>query len=178
MPVTSPSHSRSVLVAVAALVLVALVVAAVLSGSGGGKAEDPGSPEATVQAYFEALVDGRRSDARATFTDELAARCPEVTDIGFSRPPRVVITGSTLDGAETVVTDIGFSRPSRVVITGSRLDGAETVVDVRITMRGSDAVLVGSDDTFGEQVRLVETPQGWRISDSPWPYVCAMKVIR
>ncbi len=153
MPVTSPSHSRSVLVAVAALVLVALVVAAVLSGSGGGKAEDPGSPEATVQAYFEALVDGRRSDARATFTDELAARCPEVTDIGFSRP-------------------------SRVVITGSRLDGSDTVVDVRITMRGSDAVLVGSDDTFGEQVRLVETPQGWRISESPWPYVCAMKVIR
>ncbi len=153
MPVTSPSHSRSVLVAVAALVLVALVVAAVLSGSGGGKAEDPGSPEATVQAYFEALVDGRRSDARATFTDELAARCPEVTDIGFSRP-------------------------SRVVITGSRLDGSDTVVDVRITMRGSDAVLVGSDDTFGEQVRLVETPQGWRISESPGPYVCAMKVIR
>jgi hypothetical protein len=153
MPLPRTPHSRTVLAAVAVLVLVVLVVAAALGGPGGGKAEDPDSAEATVQTYFEAMVDGRRSDARATFTDELAADC-----------------------ADTI--DPFFSSPSRVVITGSRTDGAETVVDVRITMRGSDALLVGSDDTFEEQVRLVETPQGWRISESPWPYFCAMKVIR
>lgn len=150
MPVTRPPHSRSVLVASGLLVLVVVVVAAILGGSGAEARQDPGSAEASVQQYFEAMVDGRLSGARATFTDELAARCPDPTDLWFSTP-------------------------SRVVITDSRLDGSETVVDVRITIRGSDALLVGPANTFEERIRLVETPQGWRISESPWPYLCAMK---
>ena len=150
MSMTPARHSRIVLAALAVLVLAILGGAAVIAGSRDVAPQQPGSAEAAVQAYFEALSDGRLVEARRQFTDELAERCP-------------------LDSYR------GYPKPSRVLLRETTLDGASAVVEVRLTLPGGDGLLFSSDDTIEEQLTLVDTGQGWRLSEAPWPFYCASK---
>jgi len=130
-----------------AVVAVALVVAGVLGGFGGPDEQTPGSPEATVQQYFEALLAVPIGDVRATYSLRLAEQC-------------------------TDVRDFGFTRPSRVVLAGSHPEGERTAVDVRITLPGDTGIFGGAETTIAETVLLVRTDTGWGIDEVPWPYFC------
>lgn len=69
--------ARRWLVATAATVVVLIALAVlVVALRPSDVAAPPGSPEAAVQAYVRAVLDGDLAAARATFAADLAAACP------------------------------------------------------------------------------------------------------
>ncbi len=133
-------------VGVAAMVLVAALVV----GRRGTIDVPPGSPQATVQAYLQAISDRDRSGARAQLTDWLASNC-SLVDIGLPTVERAVLVRTTTTG-----------------------DRARVVVSV--TERWSSGLLDLQDTTSLQTFNLERTPSGWRIRDLPWPvFACSPK---
>jgi hypothetical protein len=134
--------------AVGAVLLVLLVVAAVV-GSGRSTTDyGPGTPEAAVQDYFQALIDNRPADTFEFYSTELADSC--------DRPYR----------------DVSSPRVSRVVLDTATIDGARATVVVRITQRWDDGPLMNDEDTFTETLSLVNQDGRWVFDQVPWPYPC------
>ncbi len=134
--------------AVGAMLLVLLVVAAV-AGSGRSTADyEPGTPEAAVQDYFQALIDNRSADAYGFYSAELADNC--------DRP----------------YLDVSSPRVSRVVLDTVTIDGSQATVVVRITQRWDDGPLMNDEDTFTETLSLINEDSRWVFDQVPWPYPC------
>jgi hypothetical protein len=107
---------------------------------------DPNTPEGTVQAYLQAVLDEDWSSARAHLADDLARRC-SVVDFRYAWVPDQLTT--TLDGTRT--TDDG--------------------VEVRVQLRSvaSPDPLRTVDGVSTETFDLVQQDGQWRITGAPWP---------
>lgn len=134
--------------AIGAALLVSLVVAAVV-GSGRSTTDyEPGTPEAAVQDYFQALIDNRSADAFEFYSVGLADNC--------DRP----------------YLDVSSPRVSRVVLDRVTIDGSQATVVVRITQRWDDGPLMNDEDTFTETLSLINEDGRWVFGQVPWPYPC------
>jgi len=148
------SASNRWLAGVGIVVLVAVVVAAVVTVVADGEQSFPeGSPEATVQRYLRAIADRDAGTALNLLSPELREQCE-----GVGRDP---------------ITRRGESRISaRLERTEPREDGAAADVHVRLTERYG-----GGPFDSGESVQLVvfhlrRFDGAWRFTDPPWPLFC------
>ena len=137
---------------IAVVAVLGLVIAAIAVSAGHTPlSTEPGSPEAVVQDYFDALLDRRREAALATFTEELAEDC---------------------DAALTEQWE--FRRAGRIVLDDTTTEARSASVVVRITEVFDGGLLDSGESTFSETITLTRTDDGWRISSPPWPlYSCS-----
>jgi hypothetical protein len=140
-------------IAVPVVVLVLLVVAAVFAANRAPDSYPVGSPEATAQAYFQALIDEQPLAIHQLFSDELQDRCdpPTAADVSFVDVSRV-----TLDQVET--------------------DGDSSTVRVSVTQDFGGSPFGPEENTSDETLHLTRIDGSWRISTLPWPFfVCQRK---
>ena len=141
------SRSGLVLGVVGALLAVLVVVAIVLALQPADSL-DPGTPEATVQNYLQAVIDSDEAEAAALMTPDLAERC----------------------GADLVA--LRHAPDSfRAVIVDTESLGTDAIVTVEIT-EGSGSGLLGDSWTFDESFVLEPVGTEWLIAESPWPIYC------
>lgn len=108
-----------------------------------------GTPEATVQDYLQAVIDGDQSEVALLMTPELLERC-----------------GNDL-------IQLRHSPDSfRAVIVDTNPIGDRTAVSVEIT-EGSDGGIFSSSWTFDETLIVAHDGDGWLIAEPPWPIYCA-----
>ena len=138
-------RSRTLVVVGVIAALVVLGFLAVLNQSGGPAVYDPGTPQATVQSYFQALTDGQSDDALEFVDPELG--CDHNRFGPSVRVSRVVLESVTYSD-----------------------DGTEASVRVQVTETWGDGLFGPDESTFNTTIHLVETADGWLISDSPWPF--------
>lgn len=145
------SRDRTRIIGLVVLVLLAAVVTVgvVLGVVRGPSSVDPGTPEAAVQAYAQAVLDGRWVEARALLASDLQPRCG-IADLRNAWVEQPV----TLHLEDVRVTD----------------DHAE--VEVRLRH-------VAMPDPFGVERASIEVFEltyeagAWRITGEPWPvYAC------
>jgi hypothetical protein len=106
---------------------------------------DPGTPEASVQAYFRAIRDRDIASAFALFTTDLRARC------------------SAEELRRASLNEPSFS----VRIRGSRERDAVTEIEVRIGIGASGPFGNGYEE---DRVMVLRHEDGdWRIAEPPWP---------
>jgi len=129
-------------VVVGALVVVALVLALQPP-----KQLDPGTPEATVQGYLQAVIDGDQGEAERLMTPDLVKRCADLTQIRHA------------------------SDNFRAVIVDTAPLGDRMVVTVEIN-DGAGLGLFGDSYTFEEAVVVEQVGDDWLIAESPWPIYC------
>jgi hypothetical protein len=129
---------------VAAVVVVALVLAVQAPNE-----FDPGTPEAAVSGYFQALIDRNRAEAERFMAPDLVDHC-----------------GSDLDQVREAPDGL------RVVIVATERDGDRMLVTVRITERSGPGPLLGDEHTFEETLVLAEVAGDWLIAEVPWPIYC------
>ena len=132
-----------------AAVVAAVVVVALLLALRPPTEFDPGTPEAAVQGYFQAVADRSRVDAKQFMTPELVERC--VADLNEIR--------HTPDSL-------------RVVIVATEPDGDQTLVTVEITERPASSLFLGESYTFEETLVLERSGDVWLIAEAPWPIYC------
>ena len=141
------SRSGWVLGIVGALLAVLVVVAIVLALQPPEQFE-PGTPEATVQDYLQAVIDGDQSEVALLMTPELLERCG------------------------TDLIQLRYSPDSfRAVILGTDPFGDRTVVNVEIT-QGSGPGLFGDSWSFEETLVVEQDGAEWLIAEAPWPIYC------
>ena len=142
------TRSGIVLGIVGAVVVVAVVVALVFAFQP-PKQFAPGTPEAAVQGYFQAVADRSRVDAERFLTPDLVAHC--------GADPNQI-----RDAADSL----------RVVILDIEPDADRIAVTVEITERAASSVFLGEPNTLRET--LVVEPAGdvWLIAEAPWPIYC------
>jgi len=145
---TGVTRSGIVLGSIAAVVAAVIVVALVLALRPPTEF-DPGTPEAAVQGYFQAVADRSRVDAKQFMTPELVERC--VADLNEIR--------HTPDSL-------------RVVIVATEPDGDQTLVTVEITERPASSLFLGESHTFEETLVLERSGDVWLIAEAPWPIYC------
>lgn len=145
------------LIAVVAGVGVLTAVAIVLGMTADEADLDPGTPEATVQAYLQAVTDRDAEAAVALFSDELTDRCGiNIVRDSFQYGPRNF--RATLGDVET--------------------REATTDVFVEITERYGDDPLFGGESTFSEMYSLEQQDGEWRIVHATWPVWCPTEPVR
>lgn len=141
--------TRTIVGIAAGVVLLGLLVVAAVVGSDRNTADyEPGTPEAAVQAYFQALIDNRPADAYEFYSPELADSCDRSYFDPYS--PRV----------------------TRVVLDEVTADTSEASVVVRITQTWDSGPLMTDEDTFTETLSLINEDGRWRFDQVPWPYPC------
>lgn len=142
-----PTRSGVVLAIIGAVVVAAVVVALVLALQP-PKELDPGTPEATVQSYLQAVIDEDQAEAVHLLTPDLVKRCG--ADLGqFRHSP---------DSFRAVIVDTG-SYDNRMA------------VNVEIT-EGAGSGLFGDSYTFEETLILEQVGDDWLIAEAPWPIYC------
>ena len=110
---------------------------------------DPQTPEGTVQAYVQAVLDGEWSDARSHLTEDLGAEC---TAINFRHSWVPDSLTATLDDV--------------------RIDDDEAEVLVRLRTPAEPDPFGGRYETT-ETFDLLREGTTWRITGQPWPvYDC------
>ena len=109
---------------------------------------DPATPEGVVQRYLQAVVEGRRTEARSYLSDRLQREC----EPGF---PRYT------------------SRDAyRIELTESVVEGSTAEVEVLVTEQ--DVEIFDYHHEFSASYSLVSSEGGWRITDQEWPwYACS-----
>lgn len=109
---------------------------------------DPATPEGVVQSYLEAVVEGRRADARSYLSERLQRDC----DPGF--PRHVAQEAYRIEWIDTVV------------------DGPEARVEVLVAEQ--DLGIFDSYYDFYTSFTLRSVGDAWRITDQEWPwYSCS-----
>lgn len=137
--------SNIVLAIITGLIVVLAVVAAVLANRDNAAQWPPDSPEAAVQNYVRAVVDQDYPTALRYVDPGLACN---VAHFEMSYYPQ-----------DTAIS-----------LFQAHITGDEATVHVEIGSYGEPFF-----DTFvhQEQFDLIDTPEGWQITGSPWPvYVC------
>ena len=144
-----PVKANVVLTAAVGVIAAVAAVAAVVAVQRDPVALDPGSPEATVQAYlgaiaaddYPAAIDQLAQDSTCGLQDLLAAYLPESLE---------------------------------VVLTDSEIDGSEAVVTVEVTEIHGEGPFDSSGYAHTETLLLREEGGLWRLTGSPWPmYGCS-----
>ncbi|WP_153396364.1 hypothetical protein [Ornithinicoccus halotolerans] len=141
------ARPERVLALVVGLVLAVAVAAAVVAANRPTTTVEPGTPEAVVQDFLTAVVDGDREAALSYLDPEL--NCDErALEHAGDEQARVTLLESEVDGDE-----------ARVVVSVSQ---------------GSSGPFETGEYSREETYRLLRTEDGWRISDDVgWPvYGC------
>lgn len=142
------ARSSVVLGAIGAAVAVVVVVGLVLALQP-PKQFDPGTPEAAIQGYFQAVVDRSRVDAERFMTPKLVERC-----------------GADLNQIRDTADSL------RVVIVDTEPDAGRIAVTVEITERSASSVFLGEPNTFSETLVVERVGDGCLIAEAPWPIYC------
>jgi hypothetical protein len=104
---------------------------------------DPGTPEATAQAYAQAVIDGDETAAMGYLTAELEDECTR-SELGSAYVPESV----------------------RVGLAATRIEGDTAEVDLTIEEGGGG---LGDDYTHEVTLYMVRSGDTWLISEAPWP---------
>jgi hypothetical protein len=142
------TRSGIVLAAVVAAIAVIAALALVLAAQP-PKVFDPGTAEATVQGYFQAVVDRSRLDAERFMAPDLVERCR---------------------AALSQIRDAPDSL--RVAIVNTESDGRRVAVTVEITERSASSLFLGESHTFQETLVVERIGDIWLIAEAPWPIYC------
>jgi hypothetical protein len=142
------TRSGIVLGTIGAVVTVMVVVALVLALQP-TKEYDPETPEATIQGYFQAVIDRSRIEAERFMTPGLVKRCG--ADLNQIR-----------DAADSL----------RVVIVDTEPDGDRMMVRVEITERSASSLILQESYTFRETLVVERVGDVWLIAEAPWPVYC------
>jgi len=146
METSSTEASHLPLIALGALILFAIVVG-VAMGLGGAQEFDDGTPEAALQEYLDAAVDGDSSAVLALLTSNAQNECED-------RVQRQMWSSNR----------IGF-RLESMDVSGST---ASAVVDERWTDSGPFG---GSGSSGQQEFELTQDGDGnWRIAQASWPW--------
>ncbi|MEA2011144.1 MAG: hypothetical protein U9N78_10610 [Actinomycetota bacterium] len=137
-------HSRIVLMIIGAVAIILIAVAIVVAIQPPTEF-DPGTPEGTTQAYYQALLDGDGDLALSYLEDGLVADC------------------STHELAHVMPDGV------RVVIAETEIDGHTAQVDVVITETWGEGPFGGGSHAFDETLFMVRSGEIWVISQIPWP---------
>jgi len=141
------TRSGLVLAIVGASLAVVVVVAIVLALQPPDQF-DPGTPEATVQNYLQAVIDGDQVEVELLMTPELLERCRADLD------------------------QIRHSPESfRAVIVDADPTGDRVTVDIEIT-EGSGGGVLGDSWSFDETLIVEQRGTEWLIAEEPWPIYC------
>jgi alkylation response protein AidB-like acyl-CoA dehydrogenase len=137
--------NRVLAIAVGALLLLA-VVAALVSVQRPPVQFDAGTPEATVQTYVEAILDGDVEAAAGLLDPESGCTVEDLERSEFQEPARVVVSNSSAqDETARVMVDLVYS----------------------------DGPFAGQEYASNETFRLVRADGSWLITGEPWPaYYC------
>lgn len=113
---------------------------------------DPATPEGVVQRYLQAVVEGRRTEARSYLSDRLRREC----EPGFPRY---------------------MSRDAyRIELVEAVVDGS--TAEVQVIVAEQDVELFDYYHEFSAYYSLVSTGDGWRITDQEWPwYACSERML-
>lgn len=150
------------LVATATTVVVLIALAAlVVALRPGDVVAPPGSPEATVQTYVRAAIDGDLAAARATFAADLAAACP--ASVFGTRVRDALWWGSGAEARDDWHV--------RVVETAPLSDGRQRV-RVRVQRTVASPPFDVSSMTSEHAFMLVFEGGSWRIATFDWPSPC------
>jgi hypothetical protein len=134
-------------IAVTSIVVASVVVAVALDHA---ETEfEPGTSEATVQAYFRAIQDRDAETAITQFTTDLRERC------------------STDELRRSYQYQSDFSARIRDTIVRREV----TEIDVRIAINGGDSPF-GNGYEIDQLIFLEREDGEWRISEPPWPSHC------
>ena len=140
--------NRILAIALGAIAVLAIVAAVVSAGRPAARL-DPGTPEATVQAFVEAALAGR-SDEAARWLDP-AGECG----------------AQDLDRARTYGMTAG-----RVVLVDSTVSGDSATVQVEVVL-GSGGPFDSSEYREEHTYRLTRSGGAWLLTGVPWPlYDC------
>lgn len=140
--------NRILAIALGVIILLAIIAAVVSAGRPVAQLE-PGSPEATVQAYVDAALDGRNDEA-ARWLDP-AGEC----------------TAEHLERAGTYTM-----APTRMVLVDSTVTGETATVRVEL-VSGSGGPFDSSEYREQHTYRLTRTNGTWLLTGTPWPlYEC------
>jgi len=142
------TRSGLILGIIAAGVAVTVVGALVLAVQP-PKSFDPGTPEATVQGYFQAVVDRSRLDVERFMTPDLVERCGAALNLNRDTPDSL-----------------------RVVIVDTELDVRRVAVTVEITERSAASLFLGESYTFQETLVVERLGDARLIAEAPWPIYC------
>ena len=129
-------------------VIVVIVAVALVFALQGPEQFDPGTPEATVQGYLQAVIDEDQTAAARFLVPDLAKRC-----------------GSDLDRIRH------YPRSFRAVVADTRPFGDQILITVEIS-EGSGAGLFSDSYTFDETLVLEKAGDEWLIAQVPWPIYC------
>lgn len=135
-----------VLASVVAAILVLALLAVVISTSRGPIEYPAGSPERTLQSYFQAVIKGDKVAAFSYISQE--SPCTQV------------------DMDNSYVIDVG-----RVDLESVQTSGDRSTIRVRLEL-GSDSLF---DNAYTEEhvFNLVKEAGEWKITDGAWPmYSC------
>jgi hypothetical protein len=136
-----------VLMAIGGVVVLAAIGIVLASRSSPGP--EPGTPEATVHDYFQALIDRDVVAADSLLTSGVSEACPDRLRQFLEASDRL-----------------------RVVIVDVDQDDASATVVVRITETYDDNPLSLDTYTFDEVLTMDHTGDRWLITGPPWPLHC------
>lgn len=139
-------RSAHVLWALGAVVAVALVAGAVTAAVREPVALPGGTPERTVQAYIEAVLDDDVEEAIALLSRDLAERC-RADDFRRAAP----------------------RSPTTVTLDGVRVRNGRAEVTVRLRSDGGEPLLPIFESSFRQWFGLVQEGGDWVIAEAPWP---------
>lgn len=140
--------NRILAIALGAIVVLAVVAAIISAGRPAARFE-PGTPEATVQSYVEAALDGR--------ADEAARWLDPAGDCGAQDLDRAGAYGMTA---------------TRVVLVDSTVSGETATVQVALVL-GSGGPFDSSEYREEHTYRLTRSGGTWLLTGIPWPlYEC------
>lgn len=140
----------SILIVAAIVIVVAVTVAAVIAATADEPKYEAGSPEAALQGYLDALIDGDVSRAYGYLSEELRDQC-SLADLR--------------DGAWQ-------AEGVRVTLDSSEVGNG--VAKYTVTIASSDSGLFGEDAGYEEFFTLTNTSGTWLLTERPWPiYFCS-----
>ncbi len=126
-------------------VLVAALVAGVLLLRPGVDEFEAGTPEATVQGYLEAVLDGDQRGALSYLAPDLQAAC------------------------RRQIGSVWVPESARVTLKGTYVDDGQAEVDVVVTEYHPPGPFESGSNAFDVTLYLDRTADGWAISAAPWP---------
>lgn len=141
MEPTSTTRSRTILIGIVVAVALAVAVAAILAAGRSVQTLDPDTPEGTVQAYVQAVLDHDWATAHDHLSESLQRRCGLRDHDRDTGAVRVTLVGTTL-----------------------RDDVAYVEVDIE---HGDDPFESWSEH---ETFTLGRAGEGWEITRVSWPW--------
>ncbi len=136
---------------VAGALLTALVVGAAIVASRPVPTYDLSTPEGTVQAFLQAVLDGDDETAAGFLSSEVDPHC----------------VAELYRGPDTSV---------RVTLVSTDVQDHTATVRVRITFTEAQPPFGGSEYSNDATYRLERTDDGWTITRADWPFPCIERI--